>query len=311
MTSRTRFALLLSALIFAAIHQLSARTWTSSGGDTVEAEYVSSRSGYVELKTDAGKRFRIHVSNLSQADRDYVSKRLSQGIGRPPAPGPKPKIVAGDPAFVAKMKPGGVIKRNAAGETGISYNIYTPGNFDTNSIPPIVIAFSPGGSGMQMVNAMKQSAEKAGWILVGVDKLRNNMKDDALSDKMEDEVLDDIFKNVPHNSARIYMAGFSGGAMRAYIISSRRKEPFAGIIAYGGWLGGNDADRDYCKNMAVAIVNGEKDRNANAWIDKDRSKLRRRKCEVEVFEHEGGHQIAPPSVTSEAIAWMEEEWQKR
>jgi len=298
---KSRVSLVLSILfaVCASLCRAEIRTWTSSGGDTVSAEFVADRAGFVELQTAEGKRFRIHVSELSEGDRAYVSERLAVRPGKAPGVPQKKTVRLGDPDTLAAMKPGKVLALTAAGETGISYHLYTPGNFSTNSIPPLVIAFSPGGSGMQMVKAMKASAEQAGWLLIGVD----------LELKMEDELLADIFKRVPHQLERICLAGFSGGAMRAYILSSRI-ENVAGIIAYGGWLGGKDSDRDYCRKMAVAIVNGENDKGANAWVERDKDKLRNRDCEVKVFKFPGGHQIAPAEVSSAAIAWIEEQWRR-
>ena len=217
----------------------------------------------------------------------------------------------GDPEVVAALQPGGLLSRTAAGDTGITYQVYVPGGFKAEAPPPVIIAFSPGGSGRQMVNAMKESAEKVGWLLVGCDKLKNSMPDERLERKMEDEVLADIFSKLPYQPKRIYFAGFSGGAMRSYELSARRKEKFAGIIAYGGWLGGRDNQRKpFCSGMAVALMNGEKDGAANSWAGSDTEVLKRRKCRVKPFSFPGGHGIAPAAVTDQAIAWLEEDWKK-
>ena len=111
---------------------------------------------------------------------------------------------------------------------------------------------------------LRPAAESAGWLLVGCDKLRNGMKDHDLEVEMEDEVLDDMFKHLPHDPKRVYLGGFSGGAMRAYGITARRTEPYAGIIAYGRWLGGPDYQEEpYRENMSVAMINGISDRGSN------------------------------------------------
>jgi len=99
--------------------------------------------------------------------------------------------------------------------------------------------------------------------------------------------------------------------MRSYGISARRPEKLAGIIAYGGWLGGRKYyDLDYCEDMAVAMVNGDKDRGANNWTERDKDVLENRDCEVRIFTHPGGHKIAPANVTDEVIAWLEQESRK-
>jgi len=207
------------------------------------------------------------------------------------------------------LSPGEVTSGTAEGETGISYEIYTPTSFTAGNPPPVIIAFSPGGKAKQMIRAMKDSAEKAGWILVGCNKLKNGLEGNELAYQMEDELLDHLYSKLPHDPCRVYLAGFSGGAMRAYEISARRKERIAGIIAYGGWLGGQGYyDLEYCKYMAVAMVNGTNDSGANNWADKDEAVLDDRRCEVKQFSFDGKHQIAPSDVTDECIEWLEKEW---
>ncbi len=209
------------------------------------------------------------------------------------------------------MVPGEMFSRTAKGETGISYVVYVPTSFTAKEPPPVIIAFSPGGSGKGILNPMKESAEKAGWILIGSDKLRNGMKNDVLAHKMEDELLEDIFSKIPHDSRRIYLAGFSGGAMRAYGISARREERIAGIIAYGGWLGGKEhMDAPYCKYMAIAMANGVNDGGARAWTVRDTDALEERDCEVKHFLFPGEHGIAPADVTDDCIKWLERDWKR-
>ena len=146
------------------------------------------------------------------------------------------------------------------------------------------------------------------FLLVGCDKLRNNLNDRKLAIKMEDEILDDVLKNLPHDPERVYLGGFSGGAMRAYGLTARRSEPFAGVLAYGGWLGGPGfQDKPYRKGLAVAMINGISDTGANGWVAKDTVTLRERDCAVKHFSFEGGHQTAPPELTALAVEWLEEQ----
>jgi predicted esterase len=207
---------------------------------------------------------------------------------------------------------GQTILRTAPGETGVTYYIHTPENFIKDDLRPVVILFSAGGDGLGILNRIWEGAEEGGWIVIGCDSLRNNFKDRELAIKMEDEILDDIFNHLPHNPERIYMGGMSGGAWRAYNISARREEQFAGILAYGGWLGGADSQDDpYCENMSVAMINGVNDRGANAWVALDTESLRKRNCSMKHFAFMGGHQVAPPHVTQMAIDWLETDWKRK
>ena len=221
----------------------------------------------------------------------------------------------GNPEVVAQLAPGKVFSRTAPGAHEMSYHVYVPTTFNAAKPPPLVVLFSPGGSGKGIMDSVKASAEKAGWVAIGCDKLKNNMGKDGIKEKeadlMEDEVLDDILQSLPTPKNRIYLGGMSGGAERAYDVSSRRKENFAGILAFGGWLGGRENwNKKYCKGMAVAMLNGDKDKNANAWVAGDTTALRRRSCRVKSFSFPGGHVVAPPESIDKALAWFEEDWLK-
>lgn len=213
---------------------------------------------------------------------------------------------------IDQLIPKEIVKFKAKGVTNMIYHVYTPSVFEDNKKLPIIIAFSPGGNGLGILNQMKKSAEKVGWILIGCDKLKNGMQNKELEKQMEDEVMDDILKNIPHDSNSVYLAGFSGGAMRAYGLSTRRLENYAGVVAYGGWLGGKDyQDKSYQKGMSVAIINGKKDKGANKWKNIDTETLLKNNCVVKHFSHAGGHRVAPAETTTEAILWLIKEGKKK
>lgn len=51
---------------------VSARRWTDRAGRQIEAELVRIEGDIVELRTPAGRIYRVPAENLSEADRDYV-----------------------------------------------------------------------------------------------------------------------------------------------------------------------------------------------------------------------------------------------
>jgi hypothetical protein len=206
-----------------------------------------------------------------------------------------------------KLTAGSIVSSQSDGKHKIRYHVFAPANYQPGVPLPMCIAFSPGGGGRGMVNNLRSSMAGVGWICVGVDKLRNGMEAE-LKIEMEDEVLPEILKQIPHT--RLYYAGMSGGAMRCFQIAGRRKETVTGILSYGGWLGGSGQHKlklPYCKKMRIAFINGDSDKNANGWIAADSAILRKRQCETEVFHFPGGHVMAPSSITDKAIAWMEKE----
>jgi len=58
--------------------------------------------------------------------------------------------------------------------------------------------------------------------------------------------------------------------------------------------------------MAVAWVNGDKDKNANGWIESDSAVLKKRGCKTKTFNFPGGHEVGPPATLTEAMKWASE-----
>ncbi|MHC4252190.1 MAG: SHD1 domain-containing protein [Planctomycetota bacterium] len=311
----------LACVLLCSTAPAETREWTASG-KKIQAEYVKYAFGVVTLKTEDGKQLRFPLARLSPEDRVYVSEMRKKGSSKASKKDSSARTMRssrGDPKVVALMNPGETFTRTADGETGITYHVYVPTSFKPDAPPPIIIAFSPTGKGAGMVKALKKSAEKAGWLVAGCDKLRNKFRD--RTEKHEDEVLDDILKSIPHQTDRRCLAGMSGGAMRAYsfLQQGRRKEHYFAILALGGWLGGTSFLKlKYKPNVVVAQLNGDNDKGANAWIKRDAEALTKSGCAVRAFKFPGGHVMAPPKIIDEAIAWvvaerekLEEQYRKR
>jgi hypothetical protein len=155
-----------------------------------------------------------------------------------------------------------------------------------------------------MLGSVKAACEELGWIGVGCDQFKNGV-DDSLLDPKWDEVLPAIEKTVPHNPDLLYLGGMSGGALRSYDYAEKTLRPWKGVLAFGGWLGNKEGLGSPDK-MAVARVNGDNDKNANAWIDNEDPIFKRAKANVRNFTFPGGHVVAPPQVILEAMRWLKE-----
>jgi predicted esterase len=316
MNLKLRWMLLVLGVVLAA----DARTWTSVSGKQIEAEFVSETFGQVTLKTPQGEKIGIPLAKLCPEDREFIqARKIPASRTRSTAAAVEESRAAalaprhGTPEVAAKMTPGATFVQTAAGLNAITYHVRVPPGYDPARPTPLVIAFSSTGNGHSILRSISASTDKAGWIAIGCDKLRNNLEDDKLTDAMEDEVLEDIYRSIPHDPRRVYLAGHSGGAMRAYGITARREDPFAGILAYGGWLGGPEHQKKrYCRFMAVAMINGDKDDAANSWAVSDKQALLLRKCNVEIFTFPGGHPMpSDPEVSDRAIAWLRQEWEAK
>lgn len=198
----------------------------------------------------------------------------------------------------------------AAGKHGVSYHVCYPPGFSADKKYPVLILFSAGGNGRGILDSFREAVAHVGWIGVGCDGFKNKMDED-LGREMFAEALPDIEKRLPIDPDRMYLGGMSGGAWRAYHVSAWFDRNWKGILACGGWLGGEEYyNLKYPRKMAVAMINGDKDSGANSWSGRDSKVLDRRGCRVKVFDFPGGHAIAPAEVLKEAIAWVRETSEK-
>ncbi len=310
-----RIPALLVFFLAASAYSGEQRQWTSAKGSTISAALVSYAPPAVVLEDGKGKRFQIRDTDLSAADQAYLKEhRAAPAVPAATAASPSPSsYFFGNSNLVAQLTPGTLLTRTTEGENKLTYHVQVPSKFDPQKPPPLLISFDPGGNGQWILGQFKPAAEEMGWLLVGVDTLRNQMNEKSgVEASMEDEVLGDILTNFPYTVNRVYLGGLSGGAARSYALSSRRADlPFAGVLACGGWLGGDYwRKQKYRKHMAVAMVNGDNDKNANCWVEGDSAVLKRYKCHVKLFPFQGGHEVGPANVLTDALKWMEEDWNK-
>lgn len=206
------------------------------------------------------------------------------------------------------LRAGQVLMRTLAGATGTAYHVAVPDSFNPARPPPLLVVFSPGGDGRGMMERVRSSANKVGWLVIGCDALKNDMPDDE-GLAIEKELIQELRAFIPYDPARLYYGGFSGGGSRAYHMTHHFSEPCAGILALGAWLGGSANQKSpFQRDMAVAMVNGDNDRGATAWEASDKNVLEgQRGCRVKVFHFPGGHAVPPRGVIDQAIAWLDEQ----
>lgn len=290
--------LLLFFAIFAAGSCLAApREWESADGRKIVAELVSydADSGKVLIRRLDGTEFTLSQDKLSEGDRTFLTGYAKRRDEETAAEGKQAAAVAGK-----------TIAHDVPGDPKAQFHVYHPTGYGKKGTMPMLILFSPGGSGPGMVNAFRDAAEECGWIVVGCGYLSNNTVD-KVAHEVFTRMLPLIEKAVPlHDPERLYLGGMSGGASRAFMNTALFKRPWKGVISCGGWLGA-EPERAYPKHMAVAFVNGDDDRGANSYVVRDTEILERKRAKCKLFEFPGGHVIGPKPVLVEAMKWVEAE----
>ncbi len=309
----------LSAILLVLLtYRAEARIWTSQAGSTIDAEFVKVENGSVWLKASTGKAIAIGFDALCADDQAHARELFKEMQGKAAAEAAAKEAEAAKAdadakaAMLAKWRPGQISSHTTANAPHAAYHVYIPSAFTPEKPLPLVYAFSPSGNGKGQLDATKSSAEKAGWIVVGCDKVKNGMEEGELRKEaimIEDAILAEVQASIPHDKDRVYLSGFSGGAMQSYRLTARRPDiKFAGVLAFGGWLGGPDYQKlDFPKGLAVAMINGDQDKNANSWVEPDSKVLKRKHWKTEYFSFPGGHTMPSPDVIDKAIEWIQDQ----
>ena len=270
------------------------RDWTLASGEKQQAEILSydEPKKLVTLRLPDQTEMRIGEQDLSTIDRAWVLQWVEQD----------------EEARIMLAKIGGAVtEHTGTGKYTTAYAVYHPPAAATGTKLPLLILFHPGGNGRRSIYKYIEAAAAVGITVVSLDYFRNTDNDSAREAEMLEcftALLPQIEAAVPHDENRMFMGGVSGGAWRSYHYSAQVVRPWAGIFADGGWLGGKIFYQLPYPGMRVAMVNGDKDKAANYYLEPDAECLRKAGCVVSVHAFEGGHQLAPPSVQEKALRWL-------
>jgi len=266
------------------------RNWTDLEGRVIQGDFISvdPAAGKVKLKLKNGTTPSVDLAKLSEGDRTWIAEYQRK-----------------EKAALAEQmnNRGKVVSMKSEGPAAVGYHVYYPTGFNPAKPPAMIILFSAGGNGKGILGSVKAACEELGWIGVGCDEFKNRVTDAVLDPKWQ-EVLPAIEKAVPHNEDLLYLGGMSGGAERCYDYAEVTLRPWKGILALGGWMGGKKA-LGCPPRIAIARVNGDKDKNARIWEENETPLLKRAGATLKSFSFPGGHEVAPPSVILDAMRWLQ------
>lgn len=289
-----------------AVAEETPRSWKrEADGNTVTATMTdyNEEEGVVTLKLENGTEAKIQSSVLSKPDQDYLAAHLE-------------KLKAKE-AELEELREAAKEARlesvNPEGGGGHMIHIYKPAGYfeaDPDSKNrPVAFLYSAGGKSKDIIKRLQPAGDELGWLLVGIDAYRNTSSlEDLYDERLEAtrSAFQWVSGNLSFDANKIVFGGMSGGGWWSFQSASELTQEAAGILSFGGWMG-NMHDKRYSKDMAVAMINGDKDKNANHYEEIDGEFLKKRtSAEVKVFHFPGGHVLAPSDVALEAARWVHE-----
>jgi hypothetical protein len=161
---------------------------------------------------------------------------------------------------------------NFAGElSDYDFYVYEPSRTMDRTQRPIMILFSAGPNGLRYLLRHIDAAEETGMTVVVLDRFGNTDSAEASNVLYEQfqEIFPQIERTVAHVPNEFYMGGTSGGALRAFRLSNRVARPWAGIYSNGGWLGHTESLEAHYPAYKVVAVNGNNDKAANHYLERD------------------------------------------
>jgi tetratricopeptide (TPR) repeat protein len=184
-----------------------------------------------------------------------------------------------------------------------SYALYLPSSYDKGRAWPIIYCFDPRANGKNPVACFRAAAETFGYVLAGSNNSKNGPWEP--SQKAIAAMLADTRNRFNINSARIYSAGFSGGAHVALLFPLVLRNPsVAGVIACCNGLPPGISLAGYPKDLAVLAATGWND--FNYWpTQKIGPELEAAGISHHLLVFPGEHQWPPIEAAQQALSWLE------
>lgn len=183
------------------------------------------------------------------------------------------------------------------------YALFLPANYNPAQLWPVVIMLDPAARGTAPLERFADAADELGFILVG----SHNSKNGPLEPSVEalTAIWSDVSRRFSIDPARIYLAGFSGGARMASHFARNAK--VAGVVACGAGLLSGDAERF---PFVYAASAGRQDMNyleVRVLVEN----LIARGTRATFLEFDGDHDWPPKEIARRALQWLRVEAMRR
>ena len=261
------------------------RTWTSSDGKKIEAEFVSSNGKEVTIRKAGGKSFTFPLERLSEDDRSWVSSKL--------------KDMEEEKSSVLKAK-GLTGKWERREEYGVEYRLFGGTGLDPEKSYPLVIylhgkngnVMEPEQPGQARTFSSESNYQDRPCIIMAPQSPgRTTSWSGELASNVV-KVAKKLMKDLPVDEDRVYVTGYSmGGYGTFYLLGSESKMFAAGVPIAGG--GSTSAAREMRK-IPIWVFHGDKDPTVPVEQSRDMVEaLEKARAPVKYTEYPGeGHGIA-------------------
>jgi hypothetical protein len=187
-------------------------------------------------------------------------------------------------------------------ETGKSYALYLPPQYNTKKSWPLILIFDPAARGRTGVSAFIEAGRKYGFILACSNNSRNGPLGDNFTAAFA--MLQDIKERFTVDQRRIYASGFSGGSRFAMAFAVKEKS-ISGVIGCGAGL---PNDRNYLPSGSSGFLYyglaGNRDMNYLEMHDLPVFFTSKTRVTSYLRTFSGVHQWTGSDLITEAVEWI-------
>lgn len=267
---------------------IGARTWTANDGRTLEADFLSANETEVTVRNSAGNDFTIPLERLSEVDKAWLKAKTEERKRPKRVTGPYADKITGDWA-------------KAMWENRLAYRIYGK-DLDANQKYPLVIFLhGRGGEGSDNEKHLGNVGKVWGTedfyakhpSIAVVPQCYD--RGDGWGGKVAEDLIDlieDMVENLPIDTSRIYITGYSMGAYGCWHLMGQEPDLFAAAIPVAG--GGDPGDARKMKQVAIWAFHGDQDPTVPASQSRDMVEaVKRARGNIKYTEMPGeGHAIS-------------------
>lgn len=186
--------------------------------------------------------------------------------------------------------------------------MFVPAGLPDGARPPLVVALhGTGGTGQQMLDALRDTCRRLGAVCIAPDALRPAAIGYAWTYRDESEwlvnrVIDDAIANHHADPDRVILLGFSQGANIALVMARTQPGRFRAIIPICGHYEPDNTNTD-TKPAPMYLLTGARDDWKNTYT-KARADLDAAGVPNTLrIVPNMGHQLAPPAELDRALRW--------
>lgn len=193
-------------------------------------------------------------------------------------------------------------------DTAQHFALYLPPGYTTQRRWPILFVLDPRGRALLALHLFQDAAARLGWIVMSSYNTLSDGPPPEPNVAAVNAMLASAQGRWSIDTARLYLAGFSGTARAALAFAVALRGHVAGVIAAGGalgfTLGGPETAFAGDSSFAYVGAAGTRDFNYEEVLAMA-ARFRRTRVPYRVVTFEGPHSWPPADVCGDALDWLE------